>query len=122
MSSHSKLNIIRSCFASYKAKDRKLVEDLLTDDFRFTNPYDDAVDKATYFERCWPNSERIRTHILERLFEQGSEAFVTYKCMTARICASASCNAILMLPIALEHCKRWKNRKPKGRYSQASYT
>ena len=78
----SKSDTIRSCFAAFKSKDRKLVEDLLTDDFRFTSPYDDAIDKATYFERCWPNSERIRTHILERIFEQGSEAFVTYKCIT----------------------------------------
>ena len=78
----SKSDIIRGCFNAFKAKDRKLVEDLLTDDFRFTSPYDDAIDKTTYFERCWPNSERIRTHILERIFEQGSEAFVTYKCIT----------------------------------------
>ena len=44
--------IIRSYFAAYKAKDRKRVEKLLSDDFSFTSPYDDAIDKAAYFDRC----------------------------------------------------------------------
>jgi ketosteroid isomerase-like protein len=78
----SKSDIIRSLFAAYRSKERKIVEDLLTDDFTFTSPYDDAIDKAAYFERCWPNSERIRSHNLERIFEQGDEAFVLYKCTT----------------------------------------
>ncbi|MGH9201792.1 MAG: nuclear transport factor 2 family protein [Vicinamibacterales bacterium] len=82
MPRHSKSDIIRRCFAAYKSKDRKLLEQLLTDDFTFTSPYDDEIDKATYFERCWPNSERIRTHIFEKIFEQGDEAFVRYKCIT----------------------------------------
>ena len=48
----------------------------MTDDFTFTSPYYDAIGKAVYFEGCWPNSERIRTHLLEKIFKQGSEAFV----------------------------------------------
>jgi ketosteroid isomerase-like protein len=78
----SKSDIIRSVFTAYKSKERKIVEELLTDDFTFTSPYDDAIDKASYFERCWPNSERIRTHVIEKIFEQGGEAFVLYKCIT----------------------------------------
>jgi hypothetical protein len=75
MPSRSKSDIIHRCFAAYKAKDRKVIEDLLADDFRFTSPYDDEIDKSTYFERCWPNSERIKAHLIERIFEQGAEAF-----------------------------------------------
>lgn len=82
MSSASKANIIRGYFAAYKSRDRKVVEELLTGDFRFTSPYDDEIDEAAYVERCWPNSERIQTHILEKIFEEGGEAFVTYKCIT----------------------------------------
>ena len=82
MPSRSKPDIIRSLFTAYKSKDRKVVEDLLTDDFTFTSPYDDAIDKAAYFERCWPNSERIQAHILERICEDGGEAFVLYRCVT----------------------------------------
>jgi ketosteroid isomerase-like protein len=82
MSSGSKSDIIRRCFAAYKSKDRNVVEGLLTENFTFTSPYDDKIDKATYFERCWPNSERILTHFIERIFEQRNEAFVTYGCLT----------------------------------------
>jgi ketosteroid isomerase-like protein len=75
----NKPDIIRGVFAAYKAKDRTAVEGLLTDDFTFTSPYDDAIDKATYFERCWPNSGLIRQYTLERIFVEGDEAFVTYR-------------------------------------------
>ena len=59
------------------------MEAAFTDDFTFTSPYDDRIDKATYFERCWPNSERIiKGHVIERISEQGDGAFVTYLCAT----------------------------------------
>ena len=75
--------IIRSIFAAYMSNDRKAVEDALTDDFHFTSPYDDEIDKATYFARCWRDTDWIERHELERIFVEGDEAFVTYKC-TAR--------------------------------------
>ena len=67
----SKSDIIRALFAAYLANDRKAVEDALTDDFRFTSPYDDEIDKPTYFERCWRNSDWIERHELERMFVEG---------------------------------------------------
>ena len=80
MPSASKPEIIRAIFAAYLSNDREVVEESLTDDFRFTSPYDDEIDKATYFERCWRNSDWIERHELERIFVEGDEAFVTYKC------------------------------------------
>lgn len=77
----SKSDIVRSIFAAYLANDRKAVEDALTDDFRFTSPYDDAIDKPTYFERCWRNSDWIERHEIERIFVGGDGAFVTYLCV-----------------------------------------
>jgi ketosteroid isomerase-like protein len=76
-----KTEIIRALFAAYIANDRKAVENALTDDFRFTSPYDDEIDKATYFARCWRNTDWIERHELERIFLEGDEAFVTYKCV-----------------------------------------
>jgi ketosteroid isomerase-like protein len=73
--------MIRALFAAYRANDRKAVEDALADDFRFTSPYDDNIDKATYFERCWRNSDWIERHELERIFVEGDEGFVTYRCV-----------------------------------------
>jgi ketosteroid isomerase-like protein len=73
--------IIRALFAAYIARDRKAVEDTFADDFRFTSPYDDEIDKATYFVRCWRNSDWIERHDLEKLAVIGDEAFVTYRCV-----------------------------------------
>ena len=76
-----KADIIRAVFAAYLSNDRSVVEHALADDFRFTSPYDDNIDKATYFERCWRNSDWIERHDLERIFVEGEEAFVTYTCV-----------------------------------------
>ena len=77
----SKAEIIRAIFAAYMSNDRKVVEDVLTDDFHFTSPYDDEIDKTTYFERCWRSSDWIERHELEKIFVDGNEAFVTYRCV-----------------------------------------
>ncbi|HVX79432.1 MAG TPA: nuclear transport factor 2 family protein [Bradyrhizobium sp.] len=75
-----KPEMIRALFAAYLANDRKAVEDYFSDDFHFTSPYDDAIDKATYFERCWRTSDWIERHEIERILVAGNEAFVTYWC------------------------------------------
>ena len=81
MAAPSKPELIRAIFAAYLSNDRHAVEDALTDDFRFTSPYDDEIDKATYFARCWRSSDWIERHELEKIFVEGDEAFVTYKCV-----------------------------------------
>ena len=81
MSDPNRAEIIRALFAAYLANDRKAVEDAFTDDFRFTSPYDDEIDKATYFVRCWHVSDWIERHELERILLEGDAAFVTYRCI-----------------------------------------
>jgi ketosteroid isomerase-like protein len=54
-----RLQIARECFAAYESGDRSLVERHLADDFRFYSPADPGIDRERYFERCWPNAERI---------------------------------------------------------------
>jgi ketosteroid isomerase-like protein len=81
MPDNNKPEIIRAVFAAYLSNDRKAVEDFFTDDFRFTSPYDDEIDKATYFVRCWRPSDWIERHELEKIVVEGSEAFVTYRCV-----------------------------------------
>ena len=69
--SASKSDIVRALFAAYLSGDRKAVEDRLTEQFRFTSPYDDAIDKAEYFARCWRGSDWIERHELERICRAG---------------------------------------------------
>ncbi|PZO36165.1 MAG: hypothetical protein DCF19_22325 [Pseudanabaena frigida] len=75
-------DLARRCFSAYELKDRQMIEDLLSDDFTFTSPLDDRIDRTEYFKRCWPNSETISTFQIEKLFENGNEAFVRYECET----------------------------------------
>ena len=81
MAGASKAETIRGIFAAYLANDRAFVAEALSDDFRFTSPYDDNIDKPTYFERCWKGSDWIERHELERIFVEGDEAFAAYRCV-----------------------------------------
>jgi ketosteroid isomerase-like protein len=81
MADARKAEIIRKLFAAYLANDRKAVEAAFTDDFRFTSPYDDEIDKATYFERCWRVPDWIELQTLETIMVEGEAAFVTYRCV-----------------------------------------
>ncbi len=81
MTATDKADIVRDLFAAYMANDRKAVENSFTEDFRFTSPYDDEIDKATYFERCWKVSDWIARQNLEKIVTDGDCAFVTYQCV-----------------------------------------
>jgi ketosteroid isomerase-like protein len=74
-----RLKIARECYGAYVSGDRRVLEERLTDDFTFYSPADVGIDRATYFERCWPNSEQIESFEFERLVEVGDEVVVTYE-------------------------------------------
>jgi ketosteroid isomerase-like protein len=74
-------DLIRAMFAAYRANDRKVAEEALAADFQFTSPFDDRIDKATYFARCWKSTDWVERHDLERTFVEGDQAFVTYNCV-----------------------------------------
>ena len=74
------LKVARDCYGAYESGDRRVVEECLTDDFVFYSPADVGIDRARYFERCWPNAGLIETFEFKRLLEVGDEVFVTYEC------------------------------------------
>jgi ketosteroid isomerase-like protein len=78
----SKAEIAKSLFDAYQRQDRPLAERLLADDFTFTSPYDDAIDRAAYFVRCWPTSGFFKSFTLEKVVELGDDVFVNYKALT----------------------------------------
>jgi ketosteroid isomerase-like protein len=71
--------LARRSYAAYESGDRELIESLLTDDFEFSSPPDPKLDRAQYFERCWPNAETIVAFDFVRLIESGDEVIVTYE-------------------------------------------
>jgi ketosteroid isomerase-like protein len=74
-----RLTIARETYGAYESGDRRVVERHLSDDLTFFSPADVGIDRATYFERCWPNAGNIAGFAFERLFEHGDEVIVTYE-------------------------------------------
>jgi ketosteroid isomerase-like protein len=71
--------LVRRCFDAYLTRDRAALEAVIGDPFSFTSPYDDHIDRKTYFERCWGNADRIKGLRIEKLFAEGDEAFALYE-------------------------------------------
>ena len=56
---HNPGAIARASYRAYVDKDRAAIEALIAEDFHFTSPLDNRIDRATYFARCSPNSTML---------------------------------------------------------------
>ena len=74
-----RITAVRECYGAYESGDRSALDRHLADDFVFSAPPDVGIDRATYFERCWPNAGMIESYEFERLFEADGEVVVTYE-------------------------------------------
>jgi ketosteroid isomerase-like protein len=79
MMSTDPVAVARACYEAYVNKDRAAIESLIADDFHFTSPLDNRLDRATYFARCWPNSQAIAGFDFSRLVADGNRVLVTYE-------------------------------------------
>jgi ketosteroid isomerase-like protein len=71
--------IARKTYQAYVDKDRASIEALLSEDFHFTSPLDNRLSRATYFDRCWKNSETTTGFSFVNLVCEGEHVFVTYE-------------------------------------------
>jgi ketosteroid isomerase-like protein len=79
MTTDARVAIACVCYEAYVAKDRTAIEALLAENFHFTSPIDNRLDRTTYFARCWPNSQRIDAFDFIHLVPEGDKVFVTYE-------------------------------------------
>ena len=72
--------LIRRYYQAYENDDRPAIEQLLHSGFTFTSPSpdDDRIDRATYFERCWPPHEGIKSFTLLDVCADDDSALVRY--------------------------------------------
>ena len=71
---------VRAFFASYLAQDRAAAERLVAEEFVFTSPQDDHIDRAAFFERCFPTADRFKDHeLLAVVPTEGDDVFVLYE-------------------------------------------
>jgi ketosteroid isomerase-like protein len=74
-----RLSLARAIYEAFAAGDRDAVDGLLAEDFTFSSPPDPLLDRAGFFERCWPNSANLEAFAFPRLVESGDEVVVTYE-------------------------------------------
>ncbi|MGA5563767.1 nuclear transport factor 2 family protein [Streptomyces platensis] len=73
------IDVVRAAFAAYLAQDRAAMDRLLAEDFVFTSPQDDHIDKAAFLETCFPTADRLRRQeILDVVAIDGEQVFVRY--------------------------------------------
>ena len=73
-------DVVRAAFQAYLDQDLEAERALLADDFTFTSPQDDHIDKAAFLERCFPTTERLRSQHLLELVDAGEDAaFILYE-------------------------------------------
>jgi ketosteroid isomerase-like protein len=75
----SNISIVQKYFQAYEDKDRAAIEGIVGEAFRFSSPRDNRIDRATYFRRCWKNSETIVGHKVIHITADGDRVFVTYE-------------------------------------------
>jgi ketosteroid isomerase-like protein len=73
------IEIAKKAYGAYVTKDRAAIEPLIAEDFHFTSPLDNRIDRNTYFARCWPNSEGIIGFEFIHIVANGDRVFVTYE-------------------------------------------
>jgi ketosteroid isomerase-like protein len=71
--------LARDIYGAYESGDRETVERIVAVDFEFFAPPDPGIDRATYFERCWPNAGTTAKFDYIRVIEHGDEVIVTYE-------------------------------------------
>ena len=72
--------LIRGYFKIWVVRDREAMERAVADDFHFTSPLDNRLDRETFFTRCWPGGDAMAAIEVQRVVPQdASQAFVTYE-------------------------------------------
>jgi hypothetical protein len=80
MDAEATRKLIGKVYDAWASGERGVLEAALADRFTFTSPYDDHIDRAIFFTRCWPNHEQIKAIHIDKLIVRGQEAFVLYTC------------------------------------------
>jgi len=76
----SKVESAQAIFKAYLTQDRDAADRLLADEFVFTSPQDDHIDKAAFFERCFPTADRlVSQELLYVVPTEGDDVFVMYE-------------------------------------------
>ncbi|MGV9449895.1 nuclear transport factor 2 family protein [Streptomyces sp. NPDC003635] len=74
----SPADAVEAAFRFYRSQDRESAFPLYADDFTFTSPQDDHIDKAAFFERCFPTADRMREQRMLHLTQADPEVVLAH--------------------------------------------
>lgn len=74
----SPTSVVEAAFRHYRSQDRDAALPLYADDFTFTSPRDDHIDKAAFFERCFPTADRFKEQRLLHVTPVDRELVLVY--------------------------------------------
>jgi ketosteroid isomerase-like protein len=76
----SNTDTVRASMDAYHRQDLDAADRLLADDFTFTSPQDDHIDKPAYLERCFPTADRFAASEVLALVPAGDDSvFLLYE-------------------------------------------
>ena len=70
---------VHAVFGAYRTRNADAFLALLHQDFSFTSPYDDAIDRDAFMERCWPGIHSLTALELKHVSTDSESAFVLYE-------------------------------------------
>jgi ketosteroid isomerase-like protein len=71
-------------YRAYERHDRNFMEDNLRPDFTFTSPFDDHIDLAAWWKRCWPKEPLHQKFDFVSVAQDGDSVMVVYQCSLRR--------------------------------------
>lgn len=76
----SNTHIAQACFDAYLAQDQETAGALLADDYVFTSPQDDHIDKDAFLQRCFPTAARLNWQRVLAIADIGPhDVFILYE-------------------------------------------
>jgi len=73
------VEIVSASMSAYRAQDREVAERIFAPDFVFTSPQDDRIDRATWFEVCFPTADRFVSQELLEIVQTGTGVLSLYE-------------------------------------------
>jgi ketosteroid isomerase-like protein len=70
---------VRAAFEAYRAQDAERATALLADDYVFTSPQDDHIDKADFMRTCFPTADRFVSQEIVELVDGSDGVFMLYE-------------------------------------------
>jgi ketosteroid isomerase-like protein len=72
-------DVVRRLFQAFNDDDRETAKALIAEDYRFTTPLDNGIDKASFFARCWPGDNGVSDFRIERSFVDGDTVVTVFE-------------------------------------------